>query len=529
MDPFPERAGLPATLYRFGLRLYSPHFRQRFGEEMLDIFHDRMRHASSQGRLASLSILVNELWGLFAGGLRQRLYARHARAALAGGGAALLDGDALPWYAIKRLLKAVLPLLFILLAFRACRAVYFITFDEALDVRHVALGDVNGDGRPDAFLSLGSIGDGYWRADRLLLNQRSGRLFDSGQDFGEWRSFSAAVGDVTGDGLADVVSGDYAGLRLYRNQGYEPFTATDYFPSTMGTLRATDLNVSMADLNGDGWQDVFVAACCGGWIGADSTATRKPYSEVWLNDGAGRLASNGQQIGQWGANAVALGDLNGDGAADAILANGKTVADHRLFDGSMLRAMGSSIGLDLGSDGIYVYKTPNTVWFNDGQGTFSRGAQRLGQAETLGVALGDLDGDSDLDLVVGNHGPDEVWFNDGEGNFVLSPQALPGRQVLGHGTTWSVDLIDFDGDGDLDLLAGGETGAHIWLNDGAGRFYGSQNVRMGRYQSIAAGDLSGDGIPDLLVAGADSYRIWRGRGDGRFIAGKAVDYRAPKP
>jgi hypothetical protein len=52
-------------------------------------------------------------------------------------------------------------------------------------------------------------------------------------------------------------------------------------------------------------------------------------------------------------------------------------------------------------------------------------------------------------------------------------------------------------------------------------------MRVGRYQSVAAGDLSGDDIPDLLIAGADSYRIWRGRGDGRFIAGQTVDYRSP--
>jgi len=68
---------------------------------------------------------------------------------------------------------------------------------------------------------------------------------------------------------------------------------------------------------------------------------------------------------------------------------------------------------------------------------------------TQSVALADIDGDGDLDLVAGNlTEANRVYTNDGSGNFTDSGQAL------GSNSTTSVALADIDGDGDLDLVAG---------------------------------------------------------------------------
>jgi len=69
---------------------------------------------------------------------------------------------------------------------------------------------------------------------------------------------------------------------------------------------------------------------------------------------------------------------------------------------------------------------------------------------TQSVALADIDGDGDLDLVAGNDAgePNRVYTNDGSGNFTDS------GQMLGSNNTVSVALADIDGDGDLDLVAG---------------------------------------------------------------------------
>jgi hypothetical protein len=429
-----------------------------------------------------------------------------------GGGAEVFIDNRRP-FPVRTALVAILAILGVVTLFRTAQNFWYVALDDTYDVRHVALGDFNGDGLLDAYLSVGSIGDGYWRADRVLLNQGGGRFIDSGQELGEWRSFAAATGDVDGDGRADVISADYTGLIFYHNAGDGRMEATRYDPGDF-VHRSTHLNAALADLNGDGRLDVFSTGCCG-WIEDGGRGRRyDAYSEVWLNDGAGRLVHTGQPIGAVGSNAAALTDLNGDGTIDAFLANGQTLREEaaaNLEGGARLAALVSGLVHGHVQPSIYAYDSPNTVWLNDGQGQFSDSGQRLGQAESLAVALGDVNGDGFPDAAVGNRGPDEIWLNDGRGNFSRG-QALDG------GVTWSVALADLDGDGDLDLVAGGETSGRVWLNDGAGRFSRAQRFPIGRYESIAVGDVTGDGLADILAAGVESYRVWRGLGDGQMTS-----------
>lgn len=498
-------------LYRRCLQLFSTHFRQEFADEMETLFSERLMLAAAHGRVAFLLFLVRELAGLLAGGFRQRVYDWQTRPLLAvsaGGGITIPRRDWQPRRLVASLLLALL-LLVALLTLQTGRHLWYVMLDDTYDVRHVALGDVNGDGRLDAFLSVGSIGDGYWRADRVLLNVGDGRFTDSGQELGEWRSFAAAVGDINDDGHVDVLSGSYSGLMYYQNDGRGVFTTTIYDPGDF-VHRSSHFNVALADLDGDGRLDAFTTGCCG-WI---AKGRRYPaYSEVWLNDGADGLRRSGQQIGQTGSNAVALGDLNGDGTIDAFLANGRTIHDpgSSLPATTRFRQWRRAAAWGIFGENIYTFNTPNTVWFNDGQGRFSDSGQQLGQMESMAVALGDINDDGFLDAVVGNNGADEVWLNDGQGNFRL-------EQRLGRGLTWSVYLADLDGDGDLDLVAGGESNGRVWLNDGSGHLRRGQGFGYGRYQSITVGDVTGDGIVDIFVAGVESYQVWRGVGDGRFTA-----------
>ncbi|MBE7528333.1 MAG: VCBS repeat-containing protein [Chloroflexi bacterium] len=493
-------------LYRRCLQLFSPHFRQEFADEMEELFRERLMLAAAHGRLALLLFLVRELAGLLAGGIRQRVYVWRARPLLAvstGGGITMPRRGGQPWRWAGYLFLVLLPLVMLL----AGRHLWYVTLDSTYDVRHVALGDVNGDGRLDAFLSVGSVGDGYWRADRVLWNEGDGRFTDSGQELGEWRSFAAAVGDINNDGYVDILSGSYSGLMVYQNDSSGAFTTTIYAPGDF-VHRSSQLNVVLADLDGDGRLDAFTTGCCG-WIGQG--ARYPAYSEVWLNDGAGGLRRSGQHIGQTGSNAVALGDLNGDGIIDAFLANGRTIhdQDNPLPAMARFRQWWRAMAWGLMGQNIYTFNTPNTVWLNDGQGRFMDSGQQLGQSESMAVALGDINDDGFLDAVVGNNGADEVWLNDGQGNFRLG-------QRLGRGLTWSVYLADLDGDGDLDLVVGGENNGRVWLNDGSGHLRRGQGFGYGRYQSIAVGDVTGDGIVDIFVAGVETYQVWRGVGDGRF-------------
>ncbi len=86
-----------------------------------------------------------------------------------------------------------------------------------------------------------------------------------------------------------------------------------------------------------------------------------------------------------------LGDLDGDGDLDAYLANGE-------------------------NEGV----AADTVWRNDGRGLFSGAKEQPDESETHFVALGDLDGDGDLDGVIEVTGAGRVALNDGKGNFTYS-------------------------------------------------------------------------------------------------------------
>jgi hypothetical protein len=191
------------------------------------------------------------------------------------------------------------------------------------------------------------------------------------------------------------------------------------------------------------------------------------------------------------SGALALGDLNGDETLDVFLAKGWTPPTRNIA---------------------------NEVWFNDGQGNFTDSGQRLGNAESYAVALGDLNRDGFLDAVVGNRGAGEIWFNDGQGNFGL------GQQHLGRGIN-TIFVSDLDRDDDLDLFLGGGGSIQVWLNDGTGQFKAGQRINLDRYDAAAVGDVTADGIPDVFVGGPAAYQVWRGDGKGRFSAGRRSAYR----
>jgi hypothetical protein len=95
--------------------------------------------------------------------------------------------------------------------------------------------------------------------------------------------------------------------------------------------------------------------------------------------------------------------------------------------------------------------------------SFADSGQALGNERSKSVSLGDLDGDGDLDALVGNEEEVEVWLNDGQGIFTESGQELD----IPSGWSISLDLGDLDGDNDLDaFVVVFEGTSRVLLNDG---------------------------------------------------------------
>lgn len=168
-----------------------------------------------------------------------------------------------------------------------------------------------------------------------------------------------------------------------------------------------------------------------------------------------------------------------------------------------------------------------SIRVNDGMGTFS-GSQDVSVGRGVRhVALGDVDGDGDLDLLTANIDGNSVSvrLNDGMGTF-------SGTQDVGVGQgAYHLAVGDVDGDGDLDLLSANASAGtvSVRLNDGTGTFSGSQSVSMpGSPYSVSVGDVDGDGDVDLLAAifSSNSVSVRLNDGTGTFSGSQNVSVGA---
>ena len=223
---------------------------------------------------------------------------------------------------------------------------------------------------------------------------------------------------------------------------------------------------------------------------------------MWLNSGGAAFTVTSQ--GWWDAGnnlAVALWDLDGDGARDAYVARFGGEPDRVLKNnGSGIFIQSQTLGDawsrdvalgDVDGDGDYdafvsASSDKSKLYLNNGSGTFTASSQSLGTGGQ--VALGDLDGDGDLDALHAG----SVWFNNGSGTFTDSGQSM--------GSSAVVALGDLDNDGDIDAFVSGK----VWFNNGSGTFTDSgQSFVVG--EDIALGDIDGDGDLDAFVARSYGY------------------------
>jgi FG-GAP-like repeat len=337
----------------------------------------------------------------------------------------------------------------------------------------VALGDFNVDRALDAIVVNG---DDY----RVYFGDGRGQFSDSGQ-----RLTLAASGgeeptlfDLNGDGRVEVITGTT--VWLIDSQGR--FTAQPLEIESTETLQLDTMQ--FADLNGDGQRDLFALR--------SYTASR-----VYLNDGHGRFRDTGQRLGDGTIGdgrlaLVALGDIDGNGTVDAVTAgwrwNGSTPCPNhvwlndgqgnfrdsgQLLDEGASHAHGLALG-DLNGDGradlvmaIQDAARSGRIYLNHGNGRFV-GGPNLGGAGGEGVALGDFDGDGTPDVFVAQSTPpSRVWLNNGSGTLRDSGVRLGSNCFRGGA------VGDFNADRKLDIFAvgavwtgGGQTPApaRIWLN-----------------------------------------------------------------
>lgn len=302
-----------------------------------------------------------------------------------------------------------------------------------------------------------------------------------------------ALADVDQDGDQDILWGDFfePGLLWIRNTGTceAPSLRETPVPFPPGTpLRTSGYNApAVADLDGDGDLDMLVGVI-GGAYGPSRTSADNLYQLEQTSPGTWVARSarflNGLDLGS--ESSPALGDLDGDGDLDLLVGN-KLEPDGRA------------------SAGLYFYR-------NDGSATAAAfravGPMTVTSGYHYAPALGDLDGDGDLDLLLGTwRDALQYYRNDGTRTAPRFVDADSALVRLSRGSHATPALADLDGDGDLDLLVGESSGSiNYWRNDGS-RTAASftlvsdewEGVRAGRRSVPRPADLDGDGDLDLVV------------------------------
>jgi len=374
-------------------------------------------------------------------------------------------------------------------------------YDSDLYIKHVETTDLNGDGIKDV-IAAEYDNTYYYESSKIYgIDGTDGSTLWSYQLDDGIRSM--AIGDINNDGVMDVVAGAGKGSptpdgRVHAIDGTDGSSIWIFIPGGTGD---TNGDVAIGDFNGDAYPDVAVA-CWDDYVYAIDGQTG---TQLWST-----------LIGSIFVNAVDTGDVNGDGIDDVAFAH-SYLAGWDNYQGVLDGSDGSTIWMQ-----TVLYKVENVIMADiDDDGfleavfgvttdadnleihvrTASNG--NLEWSYTIGSAsmnpdafmfAEDIDGDEDLDLIVGNE-----WVNfyiyafDGDSS---TPMWIS-EQLSGYAR--DIAFGDVTGDGNLNIIVATYDRVQILeAINGTKTWYYSV---AGTMASVSTADFDGDGIADVVAGG----------------------------
>lgn len=308
---------------------------------------------------------------------------------------------------------------------------------------------------------------------------------------------SVICDDFDNDGDLDIVNSNWdpsGQLYFFRNEGNGQFVEQTNQAGLQGICGG--LNINQTDFNNDGHLDIFVMR--GAWL----RASGKMPNSLLKNNGDGTFTDvtfiAGLNQNDYPTQTSAWFDYDNDGDLDVFIGNEQS---HRV-------------------------SAPCELYRNNNDGTFTNVAANAGVENgrfTKGVAVGDFDNDSHVDIYLSNlHQPNRLYRNNGDGTFTDIAEAAGVTKPLGSFPVW---FFDYNNDGNLDLFAAGYTGlidnlvSHLcgdasgfepsclYQSDGKGS-YKDVTDSAGLNQPVLPmgsnfGDLNNDGFLDFYLGTGD--------------------------
>ena len=363
-----------------------------------------------------------------------------------------------------------------------------------------AIGDLTGDGSADVVVT-----DARNDLAKVIMTGSGGTLaepvdYPVGDD-----PRDVAIGEVDGELGLDIVVVNRlsANVSVLFNDGAGGFADS----TTVDGAGLQPQRLIVADFSNDGLADL-------------ATGDRVEVT-VRLNEGGRTFSPPVALVVALGVNVVSMGaaDFDGDGDVDIVtsyaqppssvgFANSGTGAFNMGFPlgrPSFARMVGHDADVDGATDLILVPSQGNTVtvlWNRQRQIAVPFEAPRTYDTNEPHTAdIGDVDGDGDLDIALGHNSfrAMSVMINDGAGAF------LEDRTIgtPSGGGAFSIELGDIDNDGDLDIIAGSfdRSGVFLYENiDGNGTFEFTKNITVSSPFHVTSADVDGNSTLDVIVS-----------------------------